>query len=165
MALLKSVKRIGTFGAIVTIIEGSNQIFDYILYPAVILWLGTVNGGVVMTILALIANYIIVVWYNRTKHDWFGLEWLHLQETIEAHTLWGKLLRLFLRLGHWPAYVGISIYDPAYGFIFLRGRKSTGFNLTTIDWWWFLVSNLIGNLVWILIVSGAIEVIKLLLLN
>ena len=160
MPIIDSVKKVGAFGAAVTIIEGTNQIFDYILYPAGILWLGPVYGGIVMTTLAMVANYVVIIWYNRTKQDWFGLEWLRLQETIESQSFLGKLLRWFIHLGRWPAFLGISIYDPAYGFIFLRGRKSTGLNLTTVDWWWFVISNLIGNLVWILIITGAIEGIK-----
>ncbi|MFZ2484386.1 MAG: hypothetical protein WAX80_02670 [Minisyncoccia bacterium] len=160
MKLLDFGKKLGALGAVVTVIEGSNQLFDYVLYPTVILWLGTIKGGIAMTVLALVMNYIIVVWYNRTQHDWFGLEWLRLQETIEAQTFFGKILRKLLYIGRWPAYIGISIYDPAYGFIFLRGRKSEGINLNRADWFWFIVSNLIGNLVWILIISGAIETIK-----
>ena len=130
------------------------------LYPAVIVWLGAVSGGIAMTILALLVNYLVVIWYNSTKHDWFGLEWLHLQEIIKAQTFVGKFLRLFVRLGHWPAYFAISVYDPAYGFIFLRGRRSAGFSLTAVDWSWFIVSNLIGNFIWILVILGVIETIK-----
>jgi hypothetical protein len=158
--ILRASRGFGVFGVIVVLVEGQNHVFDYVLYPAAILWLGPLLGGVIMTALALVLNYIIVVFYNRTRRDWFGLEWLKLQEMRESVSLGGVIFRWMLRLGKIPMFIAVSIYDPAYGFILLRGRNSTGLTLTRVDWSWFLVSNLIGNLAWILVVTGAIEFVR-----
>lgn len=160
MNILQMGKRLGASGTVVAILEGHGQYFDLVLYPAAIAWLGPVKGGLIMTALSFMTSYLIIVWYNQTDRDWFGVEWLRLQENTEGKTFSGRALRFFLRMGKWPAYVAITIYDPAYGFIYLRGRKSNGLNLTRTDWKWFVVSELIGNLAWILLVTGVIEIIK-----
>jgi hypothetical protein len=160
MRILQTGKRLGAFGTAVAVIETQNHFFDYILYPATIVWLGAVKGGILMTVAALAMNYLIVVWYNKTRQDWFGLEWLRFREKSEAQTITGGILRLLLMLGKWPSYVLISIYDPAYGFIFLRGRESRGWSISRTDWVWFVISNLIGNLAWILVLTGVIEGVR-----
>lgn len=157
---LKKERGLGFFAAAVSVIEGSNQFFDYVMYPAVIAWLGAVRGGIFMTIVALVINYLVVIWYNKTKHDWFGLEWLELQETMESPTLFGKIVRVLSRFGKWPTFVALSIYNPPYGFIFLRGRNSKGYNLSSEDWFWYFVSNIIGNVVWILGIVGVFASIR-----
>lgn len=161
MNILQVGKRLGVFGAVVTLIEAQGHLFDYIAYPAAILWLGVIKGGMLMTVISFLLSYVIIIWYNKTKQDWFGIEWLRLRSIVESKTLSGRMLSFILRLGKWPAYIAITVYDPAYGFIFLRGRQSVGFTLTKADWAWFVVTELIGNLVWILFVSGAIELIRL----
>ena len=160
MTVTNISKRLGIAGAIVGLIEGQNQFFDYIVYPAVILWLGSIKGGLVMIGVALIINFLVVYWYRNTTQDWFGLEWLKVQETIGATTRFGRFLQRLLRFGKWPAYIAISIYDPAYGFIFLRGREGQGPKFKKADWFWFIITTVIANLVWILLVSGVIGAIR-----
>jgi len=160
MGILQVGKRLGAFGTVVAVLEGHGHFFDYVLYPAAIVWLGPIKGGLVMTALSFSISYLIIIWYNQTDQDWFGVEWLRLQENTEAKSLSGRVFRFFLALGKWPAYVAITVYDPAYGFIYLRGRHSNGFNLTRTDWKWFVVGEIIGNLAWILLVSGAVELVK-----
>ncbi len=160
MSLLEIGKRVSVAGAIVAFVEGQNHLADYVLYPAVILWLGAIKGGTLMTVLGFFANFLIVYWYNKTTQDWFGLEWLKIQQKFASQSKLGQILKLLLSFGKWPAYVGISIYEPAYGFIFLRGRENKSTRFSKEDWWWFVVSNVISNLVWILLVTGVIETIR-----
>ena len=103
-------------------------------------------------------NYGIVVWYKRTAVDWFGMEKLRMEEEAQSDGFWGKLTRYFLRAIRPVAYVGLSIVDPTYGFIYLQGRRQ-GSRFTKNDWAWFILSNLIGVLVWVALVSGVLRVV------
>ncbi len=149
-------KKLAAIGSGFLAIEAMNQSFDYLLYPAVIYWLGSLKGGVVMTILAVALNYALVLGYNKTKADWFGFEWLQLQESRNAQSLLGRVMRL----GRMPAFVFLSWEDPFKAFVFMRGRQQAGMRFSRVDWKWFVLANLIGNLIWILMVSGALEVLK-----
>lgn len=153
-------KKVGIIAASFTAVEVLNHVFDFVMYPLVIGFLGAVKGGAIMTILALFLNYMLVLFYNKTKQDWFGFEWLRLQRQEEAKTGSGRILRHVLHFGHWPAYVFLCWEDPFKAFVFIRGRKEVGEKFNRRDWVWFFFSNFLGNLIWILIVVGAIELIK-----
>ena len=98
-------KKAGIIAASFTVVEVLNHAFDFIMYPLVIGFLGPWKGGAIMTILALVMNYGLVVFYNKTNRDWFGFEWLRLQKQEEAKSGSGRILRHILHFGHWPAYV------------------------------------------------------------
>jgi hypothetical protein len=159
VTILQMGKRLGAFGTAVAIVEGSNHLFDYVVAPALIWWLGPMNGGIAFFISALVLNYVVVVWYKKTNTDWFGMEWLRLQEDASKGGLAGKFVKSFLRKTRPLAYIGLCIYDPIYGFIYLRGRVS-GSSFSRKDWFWFMTSNLIGILFWISLVSVGIEAMK-----
>ncbi|MGB3921968.1 MAG: hypothetical protein WBL19_01630 [Minisyncoccia bacterium] len=153
-------KKVGIIAVSFTVVEALNFAFDFITYPLAIGYLGATKGGAIMTVLALGLNYGLVVFYNKTNRDWFGFEWLRLQKQEEAKSGPGRILRHILHFGHWPAYVFLSWQDPFKAFVFVRGRKAVGEKFNKADWAWFFGTNLLGNLIWIVIVSGAIELIK-----
>ncbi|MEK7194129.1 MAG: hypothetical protein AAB660_00375 [Patescibacteria group bacterium] len=153
------MKRLGAIGTGIALLEGINQFFDYVLSPALIALWGSLYGGAVFFVLAFVTNYVIVLWYKKTSEDWFRLEWLRLQESAQSTSMVGKIIRLILRTTRPLAYVGLCIYDPIYGFIYMRGRKS-GSKFTGVDLFWFVASNIIGILVWIGFVSAGIEGFK-----
>lgn len=153
-------KKLGAIGTGFVAVMVVNDSFDYLLYPLVIGLMGPVKGGASMMALALGLNYVLVLVYNKTKADWFGFEWLRLEEKKNAQTVMGQILRSTMRRGRWPAFIFLSWEDPFKAFVFIRGRKPAGFRFTQTDWQWFLGANVIGNLIWILMVSGAIETIK-----
>lgn len=157
---LFKAKKIWTIGIGILGTEMLNNGFDYIMYPLVIGFLGPIRGGIIMTIFALVLNYILILGYHKTKQDWFGFEWLALKREEEANSVSGKILRSLLRGGHWPAFVFLCWLDPFKAFIFVRGRKASGFSFDKTDWFWFFLANLIGNLIWIAMVSGVLELVK-----
>jgi hypothetical protein len=152
-------KKLGTITVGFLTIEVLNHAFDWVAYPLAIGFLGAVKGGILMTVVATLMNYGLVIIYNKTKQDWFGFEWLRLKREEHANTLEGKVLRTALRIGHWPAFAFLSWEDPFKAFVFIRGRKEPGQKFDRTDWLVFLGSNLLGNLIWILMVSGALKVV------
>lgn len=152
-------KRLGAFGTVVAALEVLNNWFDYVLSPVLIALFGPMRGGAAFFVTAFLANYLIVLWYKRTESDWFGLEWLRLQESTHSATRTGKALRYVLRRARPLAYIAVCIYDPAYGFIYARGRRD-GSQFSKTDWFWFVTSNFIGILVWIGLVSAGVKFVK-----
>ena len=112
-------KKLGAIGIGFVTVMVVNNLFDYLLYPLVIGLLGPIKGGASMMVLALGLNYALVLVYNRTKQDWFGFEWLRLQQDVKAETFTGRVLRITLRGGRWPAFVFLSWEDPFKAFIFV----------------------------------------------
>ena len=156
----ESHKKVGIVAASFTLIEVFNHSFDFIMYPLVIGLMGPLRGGIIMTILALALNYGMVIAYRKTDKDWFGFEWLELRREEEGKAFWGKFLKSLLKIGYWPAFIFLCWEDPFKAFVYVRGRKSVGSKFSKLDWTWFFLANLIGNLIWIILVSGAIEFIK-----
>ena len=113
-----------------------------------------------MTVFALLFNYGLVLFYNRTKSDWLGLEWLRLQHDKESDTKTGYLMRTLLKRTRWILIGYLSYSDPFKAFVFLRGRMPAGSKFTYADWKLLFGVNLLGNLIWIVMVSGVIEIIK-----
>ena len=149
-------KKLGAIGIGLAGVESLNHFFDFVMYPLIIGLLGSIKGGIIMMVLALGLNYGLVLVYNKTKQDWFGFEWLRLQETKKT----GLPVWQILRMGRWPAFGLLSWWDPFLAFVFIRGRLPAGSKFTAADWKWFFWANFLGNLIWILLVSGAIETIR-----
>lgn len=153
-----SAKKLGAIGIGFLGTAVVNRLFNYLLYPAVIVLLGPLHGGAVMTVAALVLNYLLVVAYDQTNQDWFGFEWLRLQRERG-----NRFLRVALKGGYWPVFIVLSCEDPFKAFVFVRGRRPTGGKFTHKDWVAFGESNLIGNLFWVLVVSGGVGLFKQLL--
>lgn len=147
------MQKLAASGSWVLSVEILNWIFDYPLYAYVIFALGPVKGGVLMTVMALILNFGLVRAYAKSKYDWYGFEWLRLQEDKSGKGFIGKLLRM----GKVPAFVFLSWRDPFKAYIFARGKNGLA---SKTDWVWFLGANILGNLIWIGMLSVGFEIIK-----
>lgn len=159
------LKRTGAFvvrlGTVAGFIAAVNWVFDYPLTGWAIWNFGPVGGGAIILLTAPILNYGIIHWYRRTTPDWFGMEWLRAQETIQSNTFAGKIIRTTLQKSRLLTFAAISgLLDPTYAFIYQRGR-TTGVRFTTHDWLWFGLANVIGILPWITGASIAVGAAKL----
>lgn len=154
-----NLKKLGVVGTGFLTVEAINQSFDWILFPLVIGFFGPIKGGAVMFVIALTLNFSLILVYNKTKSDWFGFEWLRNKEA-ETETRTSKIVRVALRFGRWPGFVLLSWEDPFKAFVFIRGRSSAENGFDRTDWIVFLSANLIGVLIWIIMVSGALELLK-----
>jgi hypothetical protein len=147
------IRKLAASGSWVLSIEALNWFFDYPLYAFVILKLGAVEGGTVMTILALILNYSLVRVYSKSKHDWYGFEWLKLQAAKGG----GGLLGPIMRMGKVPAFVFLSWRDPFKAYIFVRGKRGI---VDAPDWIVFLGANVLGNVIHTALIGSGISIIK-----
>ncbi len=160
-----TAKRVGAFlaqaGTAAGLIAIMNWVFNYPFTILVVLYLDFFIGVVVWTVTGLAVNLACVVWYKRTTRDWFGLEYLRMQQEVQADTIWGEAIRWALRNSKFLAFGLISLFlDPIYGFLYHRGRVS-GKSFDLADWYWFALANIIGMLPWILGGYGGLEVFVL----
>jgi hypothetical protein len=52
--------------------EGYNFLFDFVFWPILQGYFGVVGIGILI-ILALVNNFLILLWYQKQKTDWFGV--------------------------------------------------------------------------------------------
>lgn len=150
--------RAGTAAGVIGIL---NWIFNYPFLALVVLLFDFQFGSLIWIIAGVALNYACVIWYKRTTQDWFGLEYLRLQEKVESTGYIASVVRWALRRSRWLAFMLISLLvDPIYGFIYQRGRVS-GKNLNLPDWLWFIAANFLGMLPWLLGAYGGYELIKM----
>lgn len=157
-----TIKRVGAFvaqaGTAAGFIALVNWVFNYPFTILVVLYLDFVTGVVVWTVAGLAVNLVCVMWYKRTTRDWFGLEYLRMQQELQSDTILGRAIWWALRNSRFLAFGLISLFlDPVYGFLYHRGRVS-GKNLDLADWYYFGLANVIGMLPWILGGYGGVEI-------
>lgn len=131
--------------------EGLNHIFDLMLYPATVWFLGPVLAGVVVIPLSIMWDLGVIKIYNYTTADWFGFEVLRAKKYGEI--VW---LAVVIRA---TLFIFFAWWDPPRAFILVRGRQLRG-AFTATDWGWFLTANLTGNMLWLLMLSGVFELIR-----
>ncbi len=126
--------------------EALNHIFDVLLYPVTIWFLGPFWSFLVLVPLSLLWDYGVILIYNQTSHDWWGFE--ALRRKAKSPILIGLL------------FVFFSWWDPPRAFALVRGRHLNRKKFDRNDWKWFFSANLIGNVMWIVMLTGIFEIIR-----
>ncbi len=143
--------------------KGLEYGFDYVLYPTVLVMLGYVWGGVVMTVAAVTVNILIIRAYDWAKVDWLFIEALKQARDGNAESLPKAIARLkpILKLGDMPALIAISVIDdPVTAVLYLR-KGSHQFNgMSRRDWKIFVAANVVANIYWTLGIVTVIELFK-----
>jgi hypothetical protein len=104
----KYAKWIVGWGSVTTL----GFLFDDVLWVAMVLWLGPIVGGAIMTTLALILNIILIKAYDTLKQDFLSFESLREFEGSEHKSLWKRIFAKISRAGRMPAFLVLSFYDP-----------------------------------------------------
>lgn len=121
--------------------------FDYMLYPAVIWWLGLLRGGLVMAGLSLVVCLLTLWFYDWSQRDWLGIEAIKRLKTYEGKNRFRRVMATMLGWGDIPACVLLSVYyDPFITLIYLR--PSAFGKLARRDWIVFFTSWALGNAWW-----------------
>lgn len=137
--------------------QAVDNAFDYLLYPAVILWIGPLWGGLVMAMLSLVFCLGLIRLYDRLGRDWLGLEYLKGIKLYHGRTRWKRCLGWLLNRGNIPAFIVLSVkYDPFITTAYLRREAFNG--MARRDWVIFVSSWIIGNVTWTLLVFGGLTV-------
>lgn len=143
-------ERVGIMAVGHTFKQVEEFIFDYTLYPAVIALLGTVIGGIVMTMFSALICYLYILFYDWSKKDWLGLEFLkEMRDGEKKHGRVEHFVQRMARKGNWLAFLVLSGYtDPFVTTVYLRKGAGSYNGLSARDWRIFWASVLVANLWW-----------------
>ncbi len=160
------------------ILEAYNSIWEFIIWPIVQGLFGFV-GVLALIVVALINNFIILLWYQHKKVDWFGVNevenikakghlWVHEvsnhQNLIKRFSLYipAKMLQFMIWLLNKNdvfAFVTLSLWQDSFiTTIFLRHGRFD--KLDRRDYIIFVTSTILGCLGWAVLMQFVIIAIK-----
>lgn len=153
---------LGTTGVAVASKKVLDYGFDYVLYPATLLYLGYWWGGVAMTLASVVLNIGLIRFYDWTQRDLLMIERLKDLRSKVSEKGHGSILSKVLLGSDIAAFFVLSVIeDPAVATLYLR-RGSYQYNsLSRSDWLVFIGSTMVANLAWILGISTVYELVKL----
>lgn len=132
--------------------------FDYLLYPFVIFKMGLIGGGIIMLVLCFTVCYATFRFYDRSKHDWLGIETMKEIREDAGQRKSNKLASWILRQSTPVALLLLSMkFDPFVTTAYLRSGAHNYSGLSHRDWKIFLSSLLIGNGYWTLASVSVLE--------
>jgi hypothetical protein len=139
------------------ILRAINYPFDYILYPIILLSLGSVTGGLLMFLLSLIFNVVIIQLYDWSKVDWLLLEKIkQMQQRDDSDGWWMRVLHT-VRKNKVLTFLVLCIDDPVTVTLYFREGSYQFNGLRARDWRIFLAATVVSNLYWVLGWVGVIE--------
>lgn len=159
MATPSWLKRLATLAVGIAGYHMVDEAWDFVLYPAVIVWLGTLWGGLTMTVASGLYCYALILLYRWSGIDFLGLEWLGEVRDSDGKGFgpFKRVVRWCLRKGDIPAFLALAIIRDAFIATSYFHRKSDGRQMSARDWKVFWASLVISNAVWIIGWGGAIE--------
>jgi len=143
MSLQKFAERVAGWSTLTVVAVA----IDDILWPAVMVWQGTICGGITMFWVALLANLILIWAYDKIKKDVLAFEVLRELTEREQKGPGKRLLSKFVKAGKVPAFIAISFYDPFLSVIYMR--KGAGkYTMEKRDWGYFGLAMVIACIGW-----------------
>lgn len=134
-------------------------LFDYLLYPLVIHWLGLLWGGVLMAFASLVFCLLLLRAYDWSQRDWLGIEAVKGLKDYAGPSRWRRLSAWLLQRGDGCACVVLAIkFDPFVTTIYLRHGQFNG--LSRRDWRIFFASWVIANVYWTLVCFGGLSAFR-----
>lgn len=140
--------------------------FDWGLYPFIIWMMGPLVGGIIMTLLSVIFDLIIIYWYDKSKQDWLGIEAIKGFKEGSGGTKKEKLLRWIMNRSDKLLVVLLSLkLNPFNVVLYMRHGANEYNGMSARDWKIFVVSTIVGNLYWTLVMFGGITAMEAIWVN
>ena len=141
---------------------------DWGLDPLVAFLLFSHVGGIkgflltwiTLSIISLVVCYATLVFYDWSKTDWLGIETIKTLKELEG-SKFKLMVAKMVRKGDIFAVIALSIITDSFIVIaYMRHGKNQYNGLTERDWEIFLVSVLISNGWWTILMYGGLSGIK-----
>lgn len=150
--------RLGGWGLSAWLYNAFNRVYDYVVYPAVLVAWGVVLGGLIMGVTSFVLDLGTLLVYRKSQVDVFGLEALKALRDAPPRSLTERLARGALQRSRWIVFVVLSLVsNPFVVTACLGDRSGASTRLRSRDWAVFAGSFLLGHAAWILAVTGAIQ--------
>ncbi len=130
----------------------TNLLFDYVLYPFVIIEAGLSKGFVIMIFLSFISCVLMFLVYDYLKKDFLAIEYSKqkldsLTDDYDGSRLKRALIWI-LKRSRIFLFVFLSVYDPFIATVFMREGSHQYNGLKARDWKILILSLFIGNGIW-----------------
>jgi hypothetical protein len=127
------------------------------------LYCGAIWGSLVMIVLSFLVCLLTMKFYDWSKTDWLGLEYLkQLREEGGEGNRFSRALAWALRRGNWAVVLVLSLYkDPFYATVYMRKGAHEYTGMGKSEWKVFLSSLVIANLYWSVLVNVGLSGLKL----
>ncbi len=159
MELVKQLLEKGvwiSFGA--SILWIANTAFDFVVYPLVMCKMGNFVGAITMALISIPFNYLLIRGYDFIGKDLLAIETLkEFQDGSASDSALRNWLRCRLAKGRFGTFFFMSLYDPIPATLYMRHGTRTFHGLMGLDWLWFIISTIIANLAWIILMVTGIE--------
>lgn len=134
-------------------------VYDYVVISFFLIYLGFLEGMIVIVILSMIVDLATMKFYDWLKKDWLALESIKNLENKEG--IIGKLFRFVRGKGVFLTIIILSLTSNAF-IVTAYVRKGTNLynGLSKRDWIVFVVSSILTNVYWIFVIGGGIEFFK-----
>lgn len=124
------------------------------------IWLGHVWGGIVMTMLSVLLNLLIITGYDWAKTDWLMIEALKQVRADKSAGRWRGFVGGLLRRGDVPAFFLLCLDDPITVTLYLRHGSYQYNGLSPRDWLIFVAATVVANFYWIVGWAAVIELAR-----
>jgi len=133
------------------------SLFNYLIYPFIILKYGVLVGVPICIVSSFFFCCLTFCFYDWSQQDWLGLEKLKQIREGKVDTKIGWFASRFLRGSKWLAFFYITFqYDAFMATIFMRGGAYQYNGLSWKDKKIFLLSFIIGAIMWWPLVCGVL---------
>lgn len=134
-------------------------IFDYPLYGWMLWTLGPILGGSVMILLSIPFDLLTYKFYDWSREDWFAIEHVKSLKHYTGRNPINRMIGWILR--ETPVFVQVPILSLKFNsFVvsaFMRDGAYAFQGLSPRDWRIFWWSFIVGQVYWIIVLSGGME--------
>lgn len=125
-------------------------VFDFGLYPIVMLYFGIIWGTIIMGILSFLFCLLTMKFYDWSKTDWLGIEALkQFREEEKNDNKFHRALSWGLRKGNFAVLLILSIYKDAFiTTAYMRKGAHLYDGMDARDWKIFMSSLFISVIWW-----------------
>lgn len=145
-----------------TLYNSFSWLYDYLFCGAVILWLGPIKGGLILTVTTAIVDYYTLKIYTLSSTDLLGIEYIRSYRTYDGNNFFKRIFKFILTKT--PIWLQIIVLTPkSNAFLttaLLREEGHTFANMTKRDWAIFWGSFICSQIYWISILYLGIEGIQ-----
>lgn len=136
-------------------------VVNYGIDPYLVVNFGLINGGIAVMVFSFIICLASIVFYDWAKQDWLGIELVKKIKEYEGKRYVGRAIAWLLKKGDLVALIGLSILtDPFITTVYLRRGANQYNGMGRREWKIFLLSTVISNIYWVLIIFGGISLIR-----
>lgn len=141
--------KIGIMGIGLAVNEIMDYLFDFALYPYVVIKLGMIKGGIIMSLASFLICWLLMVFYDWSKKDWLGIEMVKEAKHYKGSSKIRAWVAKIMGKSDLFAIVILSLnFDPFVTTAYMRKGAGKYNGMWRRDWQIFFFSWIVGDAYW-----------------